>query len=109
MSYIYLMVAIAAEVIGTSAIKESQQFTKAIPCCIAFVSYSIAFYCLSLTLKTIPLGITYAIWAGLGIVCIAIVGALVYRETPDLPAILGMCLIIIGVIVINVFSKTISH
>jgi small multidrug resistance pump len=109
MSYLYLAIAITAEVIGTSAIKESQEFTKPLPCFIAFISYSIAFYCLSLTLKTIPLGITYAIWAGVGIVCIAIVGALVYKQTPDLPAILGMALIVLGVVVINVFSKTISH
>lgn len=109
MSYIYLIIAITAEVIGTSAIKESEEFTKPIPCAIAFISYSVAFYCLSLTLKTIPLGITYAIWAGVGIVSIAIVGAVVYKQTPDLPAVIGMGLIVLGVVVINVFSKTISH
>lgn len=109
MSYIYLIIAIAAEVIGTSAIKESQEFTRPLPCAIAFISYSIAFYCLSLTLKTIPLGITYAIWAGVGIVSIAIVGAIVYKQIPDLPAVLGMALIVIGVLVINIFSKTIGH
>ena len=109
MSYLYLIIAIAAEVVATSALKESAEFSKPLPSIISIVSYCVAFYCLSLTLKTIPLGITYAIWAGVGIVSIAIVGAFVYKQVPDLPAILGMGFIVIGVVVINVFSKTISH
>jgi small multidrug resistance pump len=109
MSYLYLIIAIAAEVVATSALKESAEFSKPLPSIISIISYSVAFYFLSLTLKTIPLGITYAIWAGVGIVSIALVGAFVYKQIPDLPAMLGMGLIVVGVVVINVFSKTISH
>lgn len=109
MAYLYLAVAIIAEVIATSALKASKEFTKLVPSAIVIIGYGVAFYCLTLVLRNIPVGITYAIWAGLGIVLIAIVGALLFRQVPDTPAVLGMTLIVSGVVVINVFSKTVSH
>ncbi len=109
MAYLYLAVAIIAEIIATSALKASEEFTKLVPSAIVIVGYGVAFYCLTLVLRNIPVGITYAIWAGLGIVLIAIVGAVLFRQVPDIPAVLGMTLIVSGVVVINVFSKTVSH
>lgn len=109
MAYLYLAVAIIAEVIATSALKASKEFTKLVPSAIVIIGYGVAFYCLTLVLRNIPVGITYAIWAGLGIVLIAIVGALLFRQVPDIPAVRGMTLIVSGVVVINVFSKTVSH
>ncbi len=109
MGYLYLSIAIIAEVIGTSALKASEEFTKLGPSILVIVGYGAAFYFLSLVLKTIPIGIAYAIWAGMGIVLIAIVGAMFFKQIPDVPAIIGMVLIVSGVVVINVFSKTVSH
>ncbi|MEE8221129.1 MAG: multidrug efflux SMR transporter [Woeseiaceae bacterium] len=109
MAYLYLAVAIIAEIIATSALKASEEFTKLVPSAIVIVGYGVAFYCLTLVLRNIPVGITYAIWAGLGIVLIAIVGAVLFRQVPDIRAVLGMTLIVSGVVVINVFSKTVSH
>ncbi len=109
MAYLYLAVAIIAEIIATSALKASEEFTKLVPSAIVIIGYGVAFYCLTLVLRNIPVGITYAIWAGLGIVLIAIVGAVLFRQVPDIPAVLGMTLIVSGVVVINVFSKTVSH
>ena len=109
MAYLYLAVAIIAEIIATSALKASEEFTKLVPSAIVIVGYGVAFYCLTLVLRNIPVGIAYAIWAGLGIVLIAIVGAVLFRQVPDIRAVLGMTLIGSGVVVINVFSKTVSH
>ena len=109
MGYLYLTVAIIAEVIGTSALKSSEGFTQLVPSIIVVVGYATAFYFLSLVLKSIPVGIAYAIWGGVGIVLIAIVSAIIFKQVPDLAAIIGMALIISGVVVINVFSKTVSH
>ena len=109
MGYLYLAIAVIAEVIATSALKSSQAFTKLEPSLIAIIGYCTAFYFLSLVLKTIPVGVAYAIWAGMGIVLIAIVAAVIFKQTPDLPAIIGMILIISGVVVINVFSKMNMH
>ncbi len=109
MAYFYLGVAIIAEVIGTSTLKASEEFTKLVPSALVVIGYGVAFYCLTLVLRTIPVGIAYAIWAGLGIVLIAIVGVIAFKQIPDVPAVIGMTLIVAGVIVINVFSKTISH
>ncbi len=109
MSYLYLGIAIIAEVVATSALKSSQGFTKPLASIVVVVGYCIAFYCLSIVLKTIPIGIAYAIWAGMGIFLIASISAVIYKQIPDLPAIIGMCLILTGVVVINVFSKTVSH
>ena len=109
MGYLYLAVAIVAEVIGTSALKASNGFTSFWPSVIVVAGYGTAFYFLSLVLKTIPVGIAYAIWAGLGIALIALVAAIVFREVPDLPAIIGMALIVCGVVVIQLFSRTTVH
>jgi len=109
MAYLYLAIAILAEVIGTSALKASKEFTNLLPSLIVVVGYGVAFYFMSLALRTIPIGITYAIWAGIGIVLIAIAGIFMYKEIPDLPAIIGMGLIILGIVVIHVFSKTVGH
>lgn len=109
MAYLYLAIAIVAEVVATSALKASEQFTRLVPSLLVVVGYGIAFYFMTLVLRTIPIGITYAVWSGVGIVLVAIVGALLYRQIPDIPAIIGMGLIILGVVVIHVFSKTINH
>jgi small multidrug resistance pump len=109
MTYSFLAIAIIAEVIATSALKASEEFTKVVPSLIVIIGYGVAFYFLTHVLKTIPLGVTYAVWSGLGIVLVTIVGAILYKQTPDLPAVLGMGLIVAGVVVINVFSKTVGH
>ncbi len=109
MTYAYLAIAIIAEVIATNALKASEGFTKLIPSGIVVAGYSAAFYLLSLVLKELPVGITYAIWAGLGIVLVAVVAAFTFKQVPDFPAILGMAMIVSGVVVINVFSKTVVH
>ncbi|MDV3902555.1 QacE family quaternary ammonium compound efflux SMR transporter [Elizabethkingia anophelis] len=107
--YIYLFIAIIFEAIATSTLKSSEQFTKLIPSIITIVGYAGAFYFLSLSLKQIPVGIAYALWSAIGIVLIAVVGALVYKQIPDLPAIIGFIFIITGVVIINLFSKMSSH
>ncbi|WP_342330479.1 multidrug efflux SMR transporter [Pedobacter sp. FW305-3-2-15-E-R2A2] len=109
MKFIYLFVAITAEVIATSALKASEQFSKLIPSLIVIAGYMIAFYFLSLTLRTMQVGIAYALWSGVGIVLVSAAGYFLYHQKLDLPAILGISLIILGVIVINVFSKSASH
>ena len=109
MGYWYLAIATIAEVIATSALKPSEEFTKIVPSLIVIVGYIVAFYFLALVLKTVPIGIAYAIWAGMGIVLVAIVAAVIYKQIPDLPALIGMGLIITGVVVMNIFSKSISH
>lgn len=103
------MIAIVAEVAATTSLKACQEFTKPIPSVIVIVGYGIAFYFMTLVLRYIPIGITYALWSGLGIVLVAVIGAVVYKEIPDLPAVIGMGLIIAGVITINLLSKTVSH
>jgi small multidrug resistance pump len=107
--YLYLSVAIVAEVVATSALKASDGFTKPVPSIIVVLGYGLAFFCLSLVLKVIPVGIAYAIWAGMGVVLVAVVAAIAFKQMPDWPAIAGMLLIISGVVVINAFSKTVGH
>lgn len=107
--WIYLAIAIVAEVIATSALKASNEFTRLVPTIIVVTGYLTAFYFLTLSLRVIPVGIAYAIWAGLGIVLIAIISWILYGQKLDLPALLGMGLIISGVLVINLFSKTGGH
>ena len=107
--WIYLSIAIVSEVIGTSARKASEGFTRLWPSVIVVTGYALAFYFLSLTLKTIPMGVAYAVWAGAGIALIAVIGWLYFGQTLDLAAIIGLSLIIAGVIVLNVFSKTLAH
>jgi len=108
-SYLYLAIAIISEVIGTSALKASDEFTRVVPSLITLVAFVTAFYFLSLCLRTIPVGIAYAIWSGVGIVLISLIGRFVFGQTLDLPALIGMGLIVAGVIVINVFSRTAAH
>jgi small multidrug resistance pump len=109
MAYFYLAMAIVAEVVATSALKASDQFSKPAPSAIVIVGYGIAFYLLSHVLKSIPVGVAYAVWSGMGIVLIAIVGAVVFDQIPDPPAIIGMILILCGIVVVNVGSKTLGH
>ena len=104
MGYWYLTIAIVAEVLATSALKESQGFSRLVPSLVV-VGYGASFYFLSLVLQTIPIGVAYALWAGLGIVLITLVGAVVFGQKMDLAAILGIALIISGVVVLRVFSS----
>lgn len=109
MVYLLLAVAIIAEVVATSALKTSEQFSRLGPSLVVVAGYGLAFYCLSHVLKTMPVGVAYAIWSGMGIVLIAAVGAIWFKQIPDGPAVTGMALIIAGVVVINLWSKTVSH
>ena len=109
MKYLFLSLAIVSEVIGSSFLNASQQFTKLVPTLVTLVSYALCFYFLSIALKSMPLGTAYAIWGGLGIVLTAIISVVIFKQSLDLPAILGITLIVIGVVVMNVFSKTMSH
>ncbi|MBB3192304.1 DMT family transporter [Halomonas cerina] len=109
MTYVYLALAIVAEVIATSALKASDSFTRLWPSVTVVVGYGLAFYLLALVLRSLPVGIAYAFWAGLGIVLVTLVGLLVYGERPDLPALLGLAMIIGGVVVIQVFSSVSAH
>jgi small multidrug resistance pump len=109
MNWLFLAVAIIAEVIATSALKASEGFTKTLPSTLVVVGYGIAFYMLSRVLSTIPVGIAYAIWSGAGIVLVSLVGLFVYKQRLDLPAMLGIGLFIAGVVVMQVFSKTSGH
>lgn len=108
-AWLMLGIAIVAEVIGTTALKASEGFTRLWPSAIVVVGYAVAFYCLSLVLKSIPVGITYAVWSGLGIVLITLVAFVVYGQRIDLAGMIGMGLIIAGVLVLNVFSKAAAH
>nr|WP_144153885.1 multidrug efflux SMR transporter [Paraburkholderia sp. BCC1885] len=107
--YALLAIAIVAEVIATSALRASEGFSRWLPAMVVVLGYGIAFYCLSLTLRSIPVGIVYAIWSGVGIVLISLVAVVLYRQVPDLPAIIGLGLIISGVVVLNLFSKMQAH
>jgi small multidrug resistance pump len=105
----WLVIAIIAEVIATSALRASNGFTRLVPSVIVVVGYGLAFYGLSLTLRNIPVGIVYAVWSGVGIVLITLVAMALYRQVPDLPAVLGLGLIVAGVVVLNLFSKMQAH
>ena len=106
MPYLYLAVAILTEVTGTSALRSTEGFTRLVPAVFVVVSYAVSFYCLAQTLRFMPVGIAYAIWSGVGIVLIALVGWLWFRQHLDAPAMLGIALIVAGVAVINAWSKT---
>ncbi len=106
MNWLYLLVAIVAEVIGTSALKASEGFTRLGPAAVVVVGYGAAFWCLSHALRTIPMGIAYGIWSGVGIVLISLVGFVMFRQRLDAPALAGLALIIAGVAVIHFFSKS---
>ncbi|SFN60808.1 SMR family transporter [Marinobacter pelagius] len=108
-SWIFLGIAIVAEVLATSALKASDGFTKLVPSVLVVGGYAIAFYFLALTLKAIPVGIAYAVWAGLGILLVALIGWLVFGQRLDLPAVIGMTLIVSGVLIISLLSKSSAH
>tara|TARA_R110000764_G_scaffold49780_1_gene109940 strand:+ start:54327 stop:54659 length:333 start_codon:yes stop_codon:yes gene_type:complete len=107
--WIYLVIAIVTEVIATSALKASEGFSKPLPSVVVAIGYLVSFYFLSLTLKTIPVGIAYAIWSGVGIVLISLASWILYGQKLDLAALVGMGLIMSGVVVINLFSRTAGH
>lgn len=106
--WLFLGAAIVSEVIATSALKASDGFARPWPSVTVVIGYAISFYFLALTLKFIPVGIAYAIWSGLGIVLISLIGFVLFDQNLDLPAVIGMGLIISGVIVMNMFSKTLG-
>ena len=108
-TYIYLILAIIAETIGTTALQASQQFTRLATSALVIVAYAVSFWFLGLSLKTIPVGIAYAIWSALGIVFIAAIGFVIFGQRLDAPALLGLAMIIGGVLVIHLFSKSVSH
>lgn len=109
MSWLYLAIAIAAEIIATTALKASEGFTRLYPTLITVAGYLVAFYCLALTLRVIPVGIAYAIWSGAGIVAISLIGYVMFRQSLDTAALIGIGMIVAGVVVLNVFSKSAMH
>lgn len=106
--WLFLGTAIISEVIATSALRASDGFSRLWPSVTVVIGYAISFYCLAQTLKFIPVGIAYAIWSGLGIVLISVIGVVLFNQKLDLPAIIGMALIIAGILVMNLFSKAIT-
>lgn len=109
LNYIYLAVAVLFEVVATTALKQSEGFTRLLPSLVTVAGYALAFYFLSLPLRTLPVGIVYALWSGIGIVLITAIGWIWFRQILDLPALAGIGLIMAGVAVINLFSKTVVH
>lgn len=107
--YLLLVAAIGLEVVGTSLLQRSEQFTKLAPTVGMALCYLASFYLLSLSLRSLPLGIAYAIWSALGIVLVALIGFLVFGQRLDLPAVIGLALIVLGVLVVNLFSRTVGH
>ena len=108
-AYIFLAIAIAAEVVATTSMKALDGFNKPLPLLLVVAGYGIAFWMLSLVVKTIPVGVAYAVWAGMGIVLVSIAAVFLYQQRLDLPAMLGMALIVSGVVVIQVFSQSAGH
>lgn len=109
MNWLYLTIAILSEVVATSALKASAGFTRLYPSILVVGGYALAFYFLSLTLRTIPVGVAYAVWSGAGVVLVCLVGWLVYGQKLDLAAAAGIALIVAGVLVLNLVSKAASH
>ena len=109
LTYLYLILAVAAETVGTTALQASQQFTRLGPSVLVVVSYATAFYLLSLTLRTMPVGVVYALWSGLGIVFIAVIAWIVFGQRRDWPAVIGMAMIAGGILVIHLFSRSAPH
>jgi len=107
--YIYLLIAILAEVIATSSLKASQGFTRFIPSMVVLLGYGAAFYLLSLSLNGIGVGVAYALWSGIGIILLAAVGVVVFGEKIDVPAVIGFVLILAGVVILNLYSKVLAH
>ncbi len=109
MHYLYLTLAVMFETIGTTALQASQQFTRVMPTLVAVFAYGLAFYLLGLTLKFMPVGVVYAIWSGLGIVFIAVIGFVIFGQRLDLPAVIGLVLIVAGILVIHLLSNSTQH
>ena len=109
MKWVYLLLAIVSEVVATSALKSSESFSRLWPSVLTVAGYGVAFYLLSLTLREMPVGIAYAIWSGVGIVLVSLAAVVLFGQKLDLPALIGMGLIVAGVIVINVCSKSVVH
>lgn len=109
MAYFYLAIAVLAEVVATSLLKTTEGFTRWLPSLFVVLGYGCAFYFLTLTLDSIPVGVSYAIWSGVGIVLITIAAMFLYNQQPDLPAVIGLALIVSGVVVLNLFSKMSAH
>lgn len=109
MSWIYLTVAIVAEIIATTALKASDGFTRFYPSLITVVGYALSFYCLAIALRVIPVGIAYAVWSGAGIVAISLIGYVVFKQALDTAGLIGIAMIVAGVLVLNVFSKAGGH
>jgi small multidrug resistance pump len=109
MTYLYLLLAVGFEVIGTAALQASEQFTRPKPLILTAIGYAAAFYFLSLVLRSMPVGVAYAIWSGLGVVLITLVGLIWFGQKLDTPAVVGLALIVAGVAIINLFSRTVVH
>ncbi|MBY4896307.1 multidrug efflux SMR transporter [Cupriavidus sp. AU9028] len=109
MHWLYLFIAIVAEVIATSALKTTAGFTRPLPSLVVVAGYGVAFYCLALTLRTLPVGIAYAVWSGVGIVLVSVAGWVLFGERLDGAALAGIGLILAGVLVINLLSKSVPH
>ncbi|MGF1613707.1 MAG: DMT family transporter [Gammaproteobacteria bacterium] len=109
MSYVYLAMAILAEVTATSLLKASEEFTRPLPSLMVILGYGLAFYLLTLVLRTIPVGVAYALWSGLGMVLVTVAGAVFYKQLPDWAAVVGIALIVLGVVIIHVFSRTVGQ
>jgi len=109
MPYVFLVIAVAFETVGTTALKASEGFTRLGPSLVVVVGYAISFYFLSLVLQAMPVGIAYGMWSALGVFFIALIGWLVFGQRLDWPAVLGLALIVAGVVVIQVFSSTTTH
>ncbi|MEY3003370.1 MAG: hypothetical protein RLZZ491_546 [Pseudomonadota bacterium] len=107
MPWLFLILAIAGEIIGTTALKASDGFSRLGPSLVAVTGYAVGFYFLALVLRAIPLGITYAIWSGVGVAAITLIGWLVHDQRLDLPALLGIGLIVAGVVVLNIWSGSV--
>lgn len=108
-SWLLLLFAVLAEVIATSALRASDGFRKPLPSLLVVMGYGVSFYFLSLTLRAFPMGVAYAVWSGIGLVLITLIGWLIYGQRIDLPALIGMVLILAGVMVMNLFSKSVPH
>ncbi|WP_170570394.1 DMT family transporter [Ruegeria atlantica] len=108
-AYLILLLAVVAETIGTTSLQASQQFSRFWPSVLVVIGYGISFYFLGLTLKYMSVGIVYAIWSGLGIVLIAIIGYIVFGQRLDWPAVIGLAMILVGILIIHLFSKTAGH
>lgn len=107
--WLFLSLAIVSEVVATSALKASHGFTQLWPSLVVIAGYALAFFFLSLTLRTMPVGVAYAIWSGVGIVLVTLIAWFVFKQSLDIPAIIGLTLIVAGVVILQVFSKSSAH